>query len=93
MFTFVYFNCNFFKWLLLFYYYYYYYYYYYQVDSYSAFFDNGQFRHTELNQKLKNAGIDTVFVTGLARDFCVYYTAKDAKMLGTCSLALNIDVS
>lgn len=53
-----------------------------KVDSYSAFFDNGQFRHTELNQKLKNARIDTVFVTGLARDFCVYYTAKDAKMLG-----------
>lgn len=53
-----------------------------EVDSYSAFFDNGQFRHTELNDKLRNSGIDTVFVTGLARDYCVYYTAKDAQDLG-----------
>ena len=52
-----------------------------QVDSYSAFFDNGGFTNTELHDKLQAAGITTVYVTGLARDYCVYYTSKDAKKL------------
>jgi isochorismate hydrolase len=53
-----------------------------QIDSYSAFFDNGGFSHTELNDKLKGNNINTVIVTGLALDYCVFYTAKDAKKLG-----------
>lgn len=53
-----------------------------KVDSYSAFYDNGGFRHTELHDKLQEAGIDALIITGLARDFCVYYTAMDAKKLG-----------
>ncbi|CAC5354911.1 pncA [Mytilus coruscus] len=51
------------------------------VDSYSAFYDNGGFRHTELNDKLQKAGIDALIITGLARDYCVYYTAMDATKL------------
>ncbi|XP_076089393.1 nicotinamidase-like [Mytilus galloprovincialis] len=53
-----------------------------KVDSYSAFYDNGGFRHTELHDKLQEAGIDSLIITGLARDYCVYYTAMDAKKLG-----------
>ncbi|XP_060063523.1 nicotinamidase-like [Ylistrum balloti] len=53
-----------------------------KVDSYSAFFDNGQFSQTGLNQILQDANISTVFVTGLALDYCVYYTSSDSKRLG-----------
>jgi isochorismate hydrolase len=31
---------------------------------------------------LKNKEITSVFITGLALDFCVYYTAVDAQKLG-----------
>lgn len=53
-----------------------------KIDSYSAFFDNGEFSQTELNTKLKEKNVDTVIIVGLALDYCVYYTAKDAKKLG-----------
>jgi len=52
------------------------------IDSYSAFFDNGHFSHTKLYEILTSEKIDEVYVTGLALDFCVYYTAKDAHQLG-----------
>ncbi|XP_071149745.1 nicotinamidase-like [Mytilus edulis] len=53
-----------------------------KVDSYSAFYDNGGFRHTEMHDKLQEDGIDALIITGLARDYCVYYTAMDSKKLG-----------
>ena len=52
------------------------------VDSYSAFFDNGRFVKSAMDDTLKNLGVDTVFITGLALDFVVYWTALDAKELG-----------
>lgn len=52
------------------------------VDSYSAFFDNGGFRQTELDDLLKRNKIELVVVVGLALDYCVYYTSKDALDLG-----------
>jgi len=55
-----------------------------QVDSYSGFYDNGEFSHTELDSILKSYGIRKLIVTGLAWDFCVYYTSKDGKSLGEC---------
>ena len=51
------------------------------MDSYSAFFVNGEFSKTELDNKLKEKAVQRVFVTGLALDFCVYFSAKDAKKL------------
>lgn len=56
-----------------------------QIDSYSVFFDNGGLNSTGLEKTLKAAGIDTVFVTGLALDYCVNYTSVDAVNLGGCS--------
>ncbi|XP_059158820.1 nicotinamidase-like isoform X3 [Physella acuta] len=53
-----------------------------QVDSYSAFYDNGRFGETKLKNELTSRGIDTVYIVGLALDYCVYYTAKDAIELG-----------
>ncbi|KAL8591038.1 hypothetical protein ACOMHN_015661 [Nucella lapillus] len=52
------------------------------IDSYSAFYDNGGFHQTSLDGILKARDIGVVVVTGLALDFCVYYTSKDAHTLG-----------
>ncbi|XP_076459421.1 nicotinamidase-like isoform X2 [Babylonia areolata] len=52
------------------------------LDSYSAFYDNGGFHQTELHGILQAHGIELVVVTGLALDYCVYYTSKDARALG-----------
>lgn len=53
-----------------------------QVDSYSAFNDNGNFSHTELHATLRQKNIKRVYVAGLAADYCVSWTAKDAIALG-----------
>lgn len=52
------------------------------VDSYSAFEEADRKTATGLAGYLKERGIKTVFVTGLATDFCVAWTALDAKRLG-----------
>ena len=59
-----------------------------QVDSYSAFYNNGGFSSTELESKLIELGVHKVFVTGLALDFCVFYSAMDADHLGTYYLPI-----
>ncbi|WMI68973.1 bifunctional nicotinamidase/pyrazinamidase [Mangrovimonas sp. YM274] len=53
-----------------------------EVDSYSAFYDNNHSNATGLEPYLKGKGINEVYVCGLAADYCVYYTAKDAKLAG-----------
>ena len=52
------------------------------VDSYSAFEEADRKTSTGLAAYLKARGISTVFVTGLATDFCVAWTAMDARKLG-----------
>ncbi|MBS0454681.1 MAG: bifunctional nicotinamidase/pyrazinamidase [Proteobacteria bacterium] len=52
------------------------------VDSYSAFEEADRKTPTGLAGYLKQRGINTVFVTGLATDFCVAWTALDARKLG-----------
>ena len=52
------------------------------VDSYSGFFDNGHRRATGLGDYLKSQNVDEVFVCGLATDYCVKFTALDARQLG-----------
>lgn len=52
------------------------------VDSYSAFVEADGKTMTGLAGYLKERGVDTVFVTGLATDFCVAWTALDARKLG-----------
>jgi len=48
------------------------------VDSYSGFFDNDHKKQTELASILKQNGVTDVWVTGLAYDYCVGYSALDA---------------
>lgn len=52
------------------------------VDSYSAFLEADKETRTGLAGYLKERKIDTVFVTGLATDFCVAWTAIDARNAG-----------
>ena len=52
------------------------------VDSYSAFFDNGRRSETELHSWLQSCGINELTVMGLATDYCVKYSVLDALALG-----------
>jgi len=52
------------------------------VDSYSAFEEADRKTPTGLGGYLKQRGIKRVFVTGLATDFCVAWTAMDARKAG-----------
>ena len=52
------------------------------VDSYSAFEEADRKTVTGLAGYLKARGIKTVYVTGLATDFCVAWTAMDARKAG-----------
>ena len=64
-----------------------------EIDSYSAFRENlgpdGQRRTTGLGALLRARGITRVFVCGLARDFCVRWTAVDAATEGFAVIVLN----
>lgn len=52
------------------------------VDSYSAFYDNGHRKSTGLHEYLQDQGIKKIYIAGLATDYCVKYSAKDAINLG-----------
>lgn len=52
------------------------------VDSYSTFEEADRKTTTGLGAYLKARGIDTVFLAGLATDFCVSWSAVDARKLG-----------
>ena len=52
------------------------------IDSYSAFYENDRSTMTGLDGYLKQNDIKKVYICGLALDFCVYYSAIDAKKLG-----------
>lgn len=48
------------------------------IDSYSAFYDNAHKKSTGLSGYLKDKGVNTLYIMGLAGDICVYYSIKDA---------------
>ncbi len=52
------------------------------IDSYSAFFENDQTTPTGLGGYLKERGLRSVTMVGLATDFCVAFSALDARRLG-----------
>lgn len=53
-----------------------------EVDSYSAFFENDRITPTGLAGYLRDRQLTRVFLCGLAYDFCVGYSALDARRLG-----------
>jgi nicotinamidase/pyrazinamidase len=52
------------------------------IDSYSGLHDNGRRKSTGLGEWLRGQGIDTLYVLGLATDYCVKFTALDAQRDG-----------
>lgn len=52
------------------------------IDSYSAFYENDRKTSTGLTGYLNSRGFQRVFLTGLATDFCVGYSAIDAAREG-----------
>jgi nicotinamidase/pyrazinamidase len=49
-----------------------------RVDSYSGFADNGHRNPSGLASLLRERGVDTVYICGVATDYCVRFTAQDA---------------
>jgi nicotinamidase/pyrazinamidase len=52
------------------------------VDSYSAFFENDRRTPTGLAGYLRERAVRRLFLVGLATDYCVHYSALDARRLG-----------
>ena len=60
-----------------------------EIDSYSAFFENDRTTATGLGGYLRERGLTRVFLAGLAYDFCVGYSALDARRLGFRAIVLK----
>ncbi len=52
------------------------------LDSYSAFFENDHRTDTGLRHYLKGMKLRELFICGLATDYCVFASARDARKLG-----------
>ena len=60
-----------------------------RIDSYSGFFDNGHRKATGLGEFLTARGVKTVYILGLATDYCIKYTALDACGLGFATFVIE----
>jgi len=60
-----------------------------EVDSYSAFVEADKKTQTGLGGYLKQRGLKRVFFTGLATDFCVAWSALDARRQGFAALVIE----
>lgn len=58
------------------------------IDSYSAFFENDRRTATGLTGYLRERGFCRVFLVGLATDYCVAYSALDARRQGFDAVVL-----
>jgi len=59
------------------------------IDSYSAFYENDRRTPTGLAGYLRERGLRRIFLAGLATDFCVHYSAVDARRLGFDTVLLE----
>jgi nicotinamidase/pyrazinamidase len=59
------------------------------IDSYSAFFENDRTTPTGLAGYLSERALTRVFFAGLAYDYCVGYSALDARRLGLAAFILR----
>lgn len=68
------------------------------VDSYSAFYDNNHRNPTGLGAFLKEHGVSDLFIAGLALDYCVRFSAADARefvdavyVIGDATAAVSVE--
>lgn len=59
------------------------------VDSYSAFFENDQRTPTGLAGYCRERGLERLFFVGLAYDFCVGFSALDARKCGFAAVVIE----
>jgi nicotinamidase/pyrazinamidase len=60
-----------------------------EIDSYSAFFENDRRTPTGLAGYLLERGLKKIFLVGLATDYCVHYSAVDARRLGFDTIVIE----
>jgi nicotinamidase/pyrazinamidase len=60
-----------------------------EIDSYSAFFENDRTTPTGLAAYLRERNLTRTFFAGLAYDYCVGYSALDARRLGLPAVILR----
>lgn len=60
-----------------------------EVDSYSGFYDNDHQYSTGLLGFLKDKQVTELYVCGLAAEFCVYFSSKDAAEAGIKTFFLD----
>ena len=53
-----------------------------EIDSYSGFYDNGHRKSTGLADYLRGKQVNQLYIAGLAADYCVYFSIKDALQEG-----------
>ncbi|WP_026932785.1 bifunctional nicotinamidase/pyrazinamidase [Christiangramia echinicola] len=49
-----------------------------KIDSYSGFYDNAHLKSTGLTGYLKEKKVENLYFVGLAAEYCVYFSIKDA---------------
>src|SRR5262249_29826097 len=59
------------------------------IDSYSAFYENDHKTPTGLVGYLRERGVRRVYLAGLATDFCVRYSAEDARSNGFDAIVIE----
>ena len=59
------------------------------IDSYSAFYENDRTTPTGLAGYLRERGLTHVYLCGLATDFCVAYSALDARREGFAATVIE----
>lgn len=63
------------------------------IDSYSAFLENDKVTDTGLRTYLESENIKRVFLCGLALDYCVNYTAIDARKYADLDVVVIVDLA
>src|SRR5262245_31941276 len=59
------------------------------IDSYSAFYENDRRTPTGLAGYLRERGLRRIFLAGLATDYCVHYSAVDARREGFDAIVIE----
>lgn len=59
------------------------------IDSYSAFFENDHTTSTGLAGYLRERGLTRIFLAGLAYDYCVGFSALDARRAGFSAFVIR----
>lgn len=60
-----------------------------EIDSYSGFYDNARLKATGLAGHLREKEVEELYFCGLAAEYCVYYSVKDALIEGFSAVLIE----